>query len=477
TPTCEQQSIKVILTFNGNDLPEGRFEDWIVVGTNNRAECRLKGNGELQYVIELAVFNDPCQTQMPSTGIFQNRIRIGKNPAVILLGDKTYVVKCIYGLPEISQLAIPIINPSFNAVTLADPSTNSMHVELFDAIGSSNETSEENSEDQEMDDNDDNTLITWPILLSIIGGLFLLTIILILAFICFRWKIESIAISKFGNGDLWWNEKNNVKSKQPSSVQTTNERSSATVQSMINMNSTLSSDSSANSERNLQNAPTRSFSQQQSTTTDSGIAATEDLQQCYSEWRSRILTNLSNKHVDLNRCSSLRTDEITIGENQLSEVRSITEIYRSAEMALGEGDALSQSTLEGVSFVPNYYNSDPEIERFIRCVGKIRGIGSRKLTEQEFGRWRRLVIENVTFRESLLKARDMKEIEEICLGSNYKKLFTKEKWNAIISCIIEQQQQCNMSTKHFLKRNDSQQQDFVSSSLNVYIGDVGSSGW
>uniref|UniRef100_A0A0R3RJ97 Uncharacterized protein n=1 Tax=Elaeophora elaphi TaxID=1147741 RepID=A0A0R3RJ97_9BILA len=230
------------------------------------------------------------------------------------------------------------------------------------------------------------------------------------------------------------------------------------------MNSSLSSNSSMGSERNLQNTSTRSYSQQQSTTTDSGITVAEELPQCYSEWRSRILANLSNKHVNnnvsLNRCSSLRTDDAVGGENQLSEVRSITEIYRSAEMALGEGDASSQSTLEGISYLPNYYDSDPTIERLIRCVGKIRGIGSRKLTEQEFGRWRRLVTSNATFRETLAKAREMKQIEEICLAPNYKKLFAKEKWNAIIRCVLEQQQQpCNnMSTKHFLKRNDSQRQ-------------------
>lgn len=70
------------------------------------------------------------------------------------------------------------------------------------------------------------------------------------------------------------------------------------------------------------------------------------------------------------------------------------------------------------------------------------------------------MIGNATFRDALVKARGIKQIEAICLGSNYKKLFTKEKWNSIIRCITEQQQQqqCNRPGNHFIKRNNSQQQ-------------------
>lgn len=179
-----------------------------------------------------------------------------------MLSDKTFIIRCVYGSPEISQLDIPIINPSFNAVTLAfvlfficlfvilhskihfhssfrslkviqtvilfcvfcfylfymfplyfrknifasflqnnlkernerklhifrELSTKSVQDESFDAIGSSNEGS---AESQDMDDNDDNTIISWPILLSTISGLFVVFLILMFAFVFFRWKIDS----------------------------------------------------------------------------------------------------------------------------------------------------------------------------------------------------------------------------------------------------------------------------------------------
>ncbi|PIC15108.1 hypothetical protein B9Z55_022212 [Caenorhabditis nigoni] len=133
TPRCGSQLISIELNFDPTQLPGGKFTDWIIVGVSGRPECRLRGNGETKYIIEIAVFNDPCLTQIPAQNVFQNRIRIGKNPVVILEEDQSVTVKCVYGLPTIETMTLPVINSNFNVDNFAF----SNHSEQFTTISPS----------------------------------------------------------------------------------------------------------------------------------------------------------------------------------------------------------------------------------------------------------------------------------------------------------------------------------------------------
>lgn len=40
------------------------FRDWMVVGSNQRDECRIQGNGGTTYAIAIQTVGGPCMTRM-----------------------------------------------------------------------------------------------------------------------------------------------------------------------------------------------------------------------------------------------------------------------------------------------------------------------------------------------------------------------------------------------------------------------------
>uniref|UniRef100_A0A914L2T9 ZP domain-containing protein n=1 Tax=Meloidogyne incognita TaxID=6306 RepID=A0A914L2T9_MELIC len=104
---CGPKMITLNIHFNQKMYPEGQFHEWIIVGNTMRTECRLKGNGELRYVVQIALPNDPCATRMVSAGVYENTLRIASFPGLILSEDLNYEFKCIYGLPKINEFRLP----------------------------------------------------------------------------------------------------------------------------------------------------------------------------------------------------------------------------------------------------------------------------------------------------------------------------------------------------------------------------------
>uniref|UniRef100_A0A915KGQ6 Uncharacterized protein n=1 Tax=Romanomermis culicivorax TaxID=13658 RepID=A0A915KGQ6_ROMCU len=98
--------------FNTTSTNQKQFFDWIVVGLNNRDECRQRGNGDLQYLIDIPVNTEPCATRIIRPGLIENVIRIQQHPLLIVEGDEVITVRCDYNFPDI-VLPPPVLRNAF----------------------------------------------------------------------------------------------------------------------------------------------------------------------------------------------------------------------------------------------------------------------------------------------------------------------------------------------------------------------------
>uniref|UniRef100_A0A914VJM0 Uncharacterized protein n=1 Tax=Plectus sambesii TaxID=2011161 RepID=A0A914VJM0_9BILA len=488
-PQCGKKFMTVQLHFDGSLLPAGRFVDWIVVGTTNRPECRLQGNGELQYVIEIAVMNDPCGTQMSAPGTLENVIRIGQNPLVILGGDETLTVRCVYGLPEVGTNLIPSITPSFNIQTRPQgPPTRPLRIENDYAEPAGTPV---------------RTIVNVGYVYIIIFAILLLALVCLFIgclYACFkRQKVRnerrkrllvavppSSELSKLGLGHLWWSGKtavaNDALLNHDYMVSSNSTREGLSVSTDVGSATTSSAGSPGHSgpEQGALSAPstdTTDHHRESSSSSSHHSAKTEP--KSYSEWRQQMIASKDKQphppaHAEIATVSALYAhvnkrqqqeqatsaidlDRVTLSRNARgapSQLRSITEIYQSTDQQpKSDGDNESVSTLEG----KHYPTEDQShsivatadvhamavrdavdrdwIDALAKCVDQHRGFGPRKLTEQEIGRWRHMVTNDTDLQKSLFKARTLEDFDEIARRPQYRTAFPVEKWSLIVQSL------------------------------------------
>nr|CAD2180259.1 unnamed protein product [Meloidogyne enterolobii] len=493
---CGPKMITLNINFNQKMYPEGQFHEWIIVGNTMRTECRLKGNGELRYVVQIALPNDPCATRMISAGVYENTLRIASFPGLILSEDLNYEFKCIYGLPKInefrlpqrsstarpsakiqtalienslgteknlkqsskhepdssfdSQITLPLLLPSdILQHQKANPSTGIFQIPSssisFNIPTTENEArfggdiernintnliQEDNPEkiaatrfSKETDTDSNNvwekrrSSISSIVIIGMIAllGIFFLGCVLLAIF----YWIRQNRLSK-NQLDQHHSRFNHIHSRHTSPVLENNSSSVSLSPACEEHFDRLD----FGSLRKLQNQTTVLIrkKQQQLSSSSSNFRSG-----CITEGtisRGVLTINTANDKYSNNNLNS--DDELIWHENGLQKrdnnnainadlnaaaaCRSITEIYRSAEMKLKNMMPNEQNTPRKTEFKSEYsipaskqQSFDEKYKEVLTgCVNKIRGYGTRKLTEQEMLRWRQLVKNDQNFQANLL---------------------------------------------------------------------------
>ncbi|CAD6189129.1 unnamed protein product [Caenorhabditis auriculariae] len=552
TPRCGSQLISIEIRFDPVQLPGGKFEDWIVVGVSGRPECRLRGNGETKYIIEIAVFNDPCLTQIPARNVFQNRIRIGKNPVVILEGDQSIMVKCVYGLPTIETLAMPVINPNFNIDNFVTQSTSDRNEQnksqgqaSENFLAAENQPNFNNNNRQiagfipqetvlthgtefsrgraveagnsfEPMTNIDNTIQTripnsftgqdlvteddatqqpqlgidrfttvipnrsssFPLLFIICVIILILLVLLMLLCLYFflkrrreernrRLLIDGVPASMRSkrSGRMWWTDgstdgyatpRKSVKEvpvpttavrKHQSEIITHHAKAGPTNRSLSGNTTSAEKGNSPNTSLAVgfpAPQPLRSNLEEFVSKTYAMGAFNELSSPAYSfvhaEHYNEVSVDVSSDRRRQKKPETRLDDDVAV-----SSYRSITEIVHAAETT---------------NNVPQEATEQPKMaEVLANSVQPIRGFGYRKLTEQEMGRWRNLILRDENLLQLLINSKSVADIEETFDREEYRHLFSATKWREIAQCV------------HKIL---TQPMDRSQSQLHLYVGDVGS---
>uniref|UniRef100_A0A914L2M9 ZP domain-containing protein n=1 Tax=Meloidogyne incognita TaxID=6306 RepID=A0A914L2M9_MELIC len=486
---CGPKMITLNINFNQKMYPEGQFHEWIIVGNTMRTECRLKGNGELRYVVQIALPNDPCATRMISAGVYENTLRIASFPGLILSEDLNYEFKCIYGLPKInefrlpqrsstarpsakiqtalienslgteknlklqsskhepdssfdSQITLPLLLPSdILQHQKANPSTGIFQIPSSSISFNIPTTENEARFGGDIERNINTNLIQEdnPEKIALLGIFFLGCVLLAI----FYW-IRQNRLSK-NQLDQHHSRFNHIHSRHTSPVLENNSSSVSLspaceeygfdhlqeLRNHVANNNKPTAFGITNehfdrldfgSLRKLQNQTTVLIrkKQQQLSSSSSNFRSG-----CITEGtisRGVLTINTANDKYSNNNLNS--DDELIWNENGLHKrdnnnainadlnaaaaCRSITEIYRSAEMKLKNMMPNDQNTPRKTEFKSEYsiptskqQNFDEKYKEVLTgCVNKIRGYGIRKLTEQEMLRWRQLIKNDQNFQAS-----------------------------------------------------------------------------
>uniref|UniRef100_A0A1I7SLR2 MAM domain-containing protein n=1 Tax=Bursaphelenchus xylophilus TaxID=6326 RepID=A0A1I7SLR2_BURXY len=505
-PKCDYDKVLVQIVFAKEYQPDGQFFDWIIVGETGKSECRRKGNGELKYVVELSVVADTCGTKLTTNGIFQNSIRIAQFPGLILQDDSNFTFRCVLGLPEVEEFKLPQVNPTFdvkkNLITDGNPPpaipTDPVRPSIFDPISNPSENhnslfnnnppvNTNPSVDVEVDDSRQAKMAKASN--NLLGILLVAFVILIVAvfililYICLtqyqrkkqsdggRLNMDtatpttaSPGVTNQDEDGPWWSAKSSGHANyllgpnfRQNKVFESNKRIPAPrpEPSHPRVSSTYAEDETERAVDVLGlpgHRPNEVFSEAfrrngNNSAATSQVDETDTLRtpQSYAEWREKVLRgktgNKSQETIDRKRDE----DENELAEGCLTPVRSITEIYRSAEtrlqklMANQGGDNRSESSIEGEYSIPiQQMPMDKKSADLLgHSVDQIRGFGARKLTEQEISRWRQLITTDTQLQTHVMNAKSLEDLRAISELADYRLFFTRTKWTQIMDCVYD----------------------------------------